>query len=60
MKFSVVPESSARCTGVIAVAGSVASGLSAAMAGSFHVVMAPEKMPAIVAGVRFSESTPRG
>ena len=58
MKLSVVPESSARCTGVIAVSGSVASGLSPAMAGSFQVVIAPVKMPAMVAGDRFSSSTP--
>ena len=36
MKFEVVPESSARLTGVIAVAGSSTSGLSAAMAGFNH------------------------
>jgi hypothetical protein len=58
VKFVVVPESSERCTAVIAVPGSWASGLSATRAGSFHVVMAPLKMPATVAGERLSSSTP--
>src|SRR5215471_6748328 len=51
VKLSVVPELSARCTGVIAVDGRVTPGLSAAMAGSFQVLMVPEKMPASVAGL---------
>jgi len=58
VKFSVVPESSERCTGVIAWSGRVASGFWSAMAGSFHFVIVPAKMPATVAGSRSSESTP--
>ena len=58
MKFSVVPESSARWTGVIARSGSVASGFVAAIAGSFQLVIVPAKIPAIVAGSRLSSSTP--
>ena len=58
MKFSVVPESSERCTGVIARSGSVAPAFVAAMAGSFQLVIVPAKMPAIVAASRLSASTP--
>ena len=58
MKFSVVPESSERCTGVMARSGSVAPSLSAAIAGSFHLVIVPAKMPAMVAASRLSVSTP--
>ena len=58
MKFSVVPDSSDRLTGVMAVPGSSASGLSAAIAASSQVVICWSKMPAIVAGDRFRESTP--
>ena len=50
MKFLVVPDLSPRCTGVMAVLGSFASGLSAAIFGSFQVVIEPLKMPAMVAG----------
>ncbi len=57
-KFSVVPESSERCTAVMPASGSVASGLSATMAGSFHFVMVPLKMPAVVAASRCSSFTP--
>ena len=39
MKFSVVPDSSERLTGVIRVSGSSTSGLSLAIAGSFQVVI---------------------
>ena len=48
MKFCVVPESSARCTGVIAVLGSFTPELSAAMAGSFHFLILPLKIFAMV------------
>ncbi len=58
MKFFVVPESSERWTGVMAVEGSSASGLASAMAGSSQVVMVSAKMPAMTSGVRFSSSTP--
>ena len=52
MKLLVVPEPSERCTGVMAVLGRLTPGLSAAMAGSFQVLMAPSKIPAMVAAVR--------
>src|SRR5215203_5841445 len=58
VKLVVVPESSARCTGVTARSGSVASVLSAAMAGSFHLVIVPANRPAMVAASRLSSSTP--
>ncbi len=57
MKFSVVPDSSERWTGVIARSGSVVPGLSAAISGASHRVMVPLKMPAIVAGARLSSAT---
>ncbi len=44
MKFSVVPDSSERLTTVMSVSGNSASGLSAAMAGSFHVVICWSKI----------------
>jgi anti-sigma factor RsiW len=58
VKFCVVPESSERCTGVIAVLGSLTPSFSFAMAGSFHLVILPSKILATVAPSRFSESTP--
>ena len=58
MKFSLVPDSSERWTGVMVSSGSVASGLSATMASSFYLVMVPAKMPASVSGARLSSSTP--
>ena len=58
MKFFVVPDSSERWTGAIAVDGSLASGLSALMAASSHVLILPSKMPAMVFGARLSLSTP--
>ena len=58
MKFSVVPDSSERFTGVIGRSGSVTPGLSAAIAGSFQLVICWLKMPASTAGERFSSSTP--
>ena len=42
----------------MARSGSVASGFSAAIAGSFQLVIVPSKMPAIVAASRLSSSTP--
>src|SRR5918997_3861958 len=56
VKLSVVPDSSDRCTVWIAVSGSVAPLLSAAIFGSFHLVIVPEKMPARVAGARWGLS----
>jgi hypothetical protein len=58
VKLSVVPDSSARFTGVIGVAGSVTPGLSAAMAGSFHVVICRLKIRAMVEGAIWRESMP--
>ena len=58
MKFSVVPDSSERWTGLMVALGRSASGLSAAIAGSSHLVILPAKMPARVSGERFSASTP--
>ncbi len=58
MKLPVVPDLSERTTGVIAVAGSVASGFWSAIAGSFHVVISPAKIFASVSASRSSESTP--
>ena len=48
MKLSVVPEESLRWKVWIVVAGSVVPELSAAIAGSFHLVILPEKICAIV------------
>ena len=45
----VVPDSSERWTTEIAVLGRVTPGFSAAIAGSFHVVIFPLKMSAAVA-----------
>lgn len=59
MKFSVVPESSARWTAVIARSGSSTAGyFCETMASSFQFVMVPAKIPATVAASRFSVSMP--
>src|SRR5690606_39299917 len=58
VKFSVVPDSSERFTGVIGVSGSCTPGFSAAIAGSFQVVICRLKTFAIVAGDIRRESTP--
>ncbi len=58
MKFSVVPESSLRFTGVMAVDGSSASGLSALISGASQVLISCLKILASVAGFRSSESMP--
>ena len=42
----------------MAASGSFASGLVFAIAGSFHLVIFPEKIPATVAGSRDSSVTP--
>src|SRR5215472_7818255 len=47
VKFWVVPEESDRRTIVIDVPGSLIPGLSAAIAGSFHFVIVPWKIPAM-------------
>ena len=48
MKLNVVPDSSERWIVVIAVLGSFTPEFCWAMAGSFHLVMLPLKMSAIV------------
>ena len=58
VKLLVVPEESERCTGVILVDGRLTSLLSAAMAGSFQVVIVPAKILAIVAEDKVNLSTP--
>src|SRR5689334_2008419 len=58
VKFSVVPDSSERKKTLMSVAGSVTPELTAAIFGSFHLVMTPEKMSPATAGVRVSLSTP--
>src|SRR4051794_26412054 len=49
-RMSVLPELSERCTGWTGVAGSCTPGLSAAIFGSFQVLIVPEKMPDRTAG----------
>ena len=58
MKFSVVPDSSERLTGVIRVSGSSTSGFSLAIAGSFQLVIFWLKIPASVGAESCSDSTP--
>jgi hypothetical protein len=58
VKFAVVPESSERCTAVIAVSGRSTPSFRAAIAGSFHVVISPWKILAIVGESSWSSSTP--
>src|SRR4249919_143273 len=58
VKFSVVPDSSERKNTLTGVLGSFASGLTLAIAASFHVVILPLKMLAMTSGVSTSLSTP--
>src|SRR5262245_34222956 len=58
LKLLVVPEPSERCTTVILVAGRFTPGLSAAMAGSFHIVIDVPKILPSVSGLNWSLSTP--
>src|SRR6476659_5018812 len=58
VKLSVVPDEAARCTGRIAVAGSEAPGLSAAMAAAFHLVTLFAKIFAMVDGDSWRLVTP--
>ena len=51
VKFAVVPDPSARTTGVIGSLGRVTPLFSAWMAGSFHVVIFLLKIFAMVCGV---------
>src|SRR3954466_13350682 len=58
VKFWVVPEESERCATVMFFDGSLASGFSALMAGSSHVLICSWKILAIVSASSFSLSTP--
>src|SRR5882757_5788005 len=58
VKLSVVPESSWRCTVWMVVLGSEAVGLSALIAGSFHLVMSELKIFASVVASSTRPSTP--
>ena len=58
VKFSVVPDSSERLTTVMRWSGSWASGLSAAIAGSFQFVIFWSKICAAVADDSCRLSTP--
>src|SRR6187549_1892107 len=58
VKLSVVPNSSERCTAWIAVDGSLAPLFSAVIAGSFHLVILPEKILASVGASIWRPSTP--
>src|ERR1700754_2014360 len=59
VKLPVVPDSSERWQTVIFESGSLKSGLPEAIFGSFHVVILPRKMSAIVAPSSLRpESTP--
>lgn len=58
VRFWVVPESSARWTGVMFWSGSFASLFSAAIFSSFHLVILPAKMPARVSASSLRSLTP--
>src|ERR1035438_7439379 len=57
-KFAVVPEESERTSRLIALLGRLALGLRALIAGSFQVVILPEKMPARTVASSFRSLTP--
>src|SRR4029077_19590741 len=58
VKFCVVPEESERTATVIGVLGRLTPELVALIAGSFQVLILPEKMPAIVVASSFRLLTP--
>src|SRR5580692_1265033 len=58
VKFAVVPEESERTAMVIGVLGRLTPGLSAAMAGSFQVLIWPWKIFAMVVASSFRLLTP--
>src|SRR4029077_15938092 len=58
VQMAVVPEESGPTARVIGVLGRLAPELSALMAGSFQVLILPEKMPAMGAGESFRSLTP--
>src|SRR5439155_18723669 len=55
VKMLLVPLPSERCTGRMAVAGSVTPALTRAIAGSFQVFTVPRKIPATASGVSASD-----
>src|SRR6266568_5291821 len=57
-KLAVVPDESERWAMVMAVLGRVTPGLSALIAGSFHALILPAKMPAMVGPDSFRLLTP--
>src|SRR5579859_925740 len=57
-KFAVVPEESERTARLIGVLGRLTPGLSALIAGSFHLVILAWKMFAMTVGVSFRLLTP--
>src|SRR5579871_5528457 len=57
-KFAVVPEESERRAMTTGVLGSLRPGLSAVIAGSFHLVILPWKRSAMTAGSSFRPVTP--
>src|SRR5690349_2921622 len=58
VKLNVVPDSSERCTVEIAVDGSFTPEFCEAISGSFHLVILPSKMSAMVLASMFSDFTP--
>src|ERR1700712_2154970 len=58
VKFSVVPESSARWTAWTDRLGRVVPGFNAAIVGSFQLLIEPAKIPASTSGVRVSWAMP--
>src|SRR5918992_1557906 len=58
VRFSEVPESADRCTGVMVLFGSDTPGFAATSAGSFHCLILPLKIFAPSEGVRVSLATP--
>src|SRR5580700_6809635 len=57
-KLAVVPDESERTSRLIELLGRLALGLSALIAGSFQVVILPEKMPARTVASSFRPVTP--
>ena len=57
-KLAVVPEESERTSRLIELLGRLALGLSALIAGSFQVVILPEKIPARTVASSFRPVTP--
>ena len=58
MKLAVVPEGSERWTGMMSASGSATPEFSAVIAGSFHFVIWPRKILAVVSPSSFSLVTP--